>query len=338
MDILAEFFNRLPAKRRHTPSGWTNSNAVCCHHRGGHKPDKKQRGGFKALGDGGFVYNCHNCTFKASWSPGRILSKDAKKFLEYLGATPDEIKKINFQCLKLKNNSTVTKSSTISEIKSIALPPGSKTLQEWAASENPPEDFITVLRYMADRNGDLLDWATYYWTPDTKFSMNRRVIVPFVSESGWLNGYSARTVDPKIKPKFIAQLCNNGYLFNQDKLYSPNRKFVIIVEGILDAVSIDGVAVMKQFLSTGQIEVLKTCEKKIIIVPDCDHSGKQLVDQAIKLGYSVSMPNWMDSNIKDVADAVKKFGRLAVMKLILENVLDSELKIKLAMRKWFRDA
>ena len=66
MDILAEFFNR-PLRNVGTQDGWTNFNRVCCHHRGGHKGDKKQRGGFKALGDGGFVYNCHNCTFKASW-------------------------------------------------------------------------------------------------------------------------------------------------------------------------------------------------------------------------------------------------------------------------------
>lgn len=332
MNIVDEFFNRLPAKRRHTPSGWTNSNAVCCPHRGAHKPDKKQRGGFKLQSNGGFVYNCHNCTFHASWTPGRTLSENAKKLLEYLGASPDEIKKINFQCLKLKNSIVTINNVQLTENKKIALPEGSKTFGEWAI--DPPEDFLKVIAYINDRNANLLNWHEYYWTPNKKEGMNNRIIVPFLSDNGWLNGYSARSIDEKIQPKFMAQVVNNSYLFNQDKLYLPNRKFIIVCEGVFDAISLSCVAVMKQYMTEKQIETLRTTDKKIIIVPDRDESGKQLVEQAMKLGYSVAFPNW-DEGIKDIADAVKLYGRLAALEQILESVEDSELKIKLKMKGWF---
>ena len=336
MDILAEFTNRLPMKKKHTPSGWTSFNGVCCHNRG-HKPDRRMRSGFKLSGDGGFSYSCFNCSFKASWAQGRALSTNAKKLLEYLGASKEEIKKINFHCLKTKNNTVINNSVVpVIENKIINLPEGAKTLREIAESDNPPEDYIAVLKYLVDRNENLLNWYEYYWSPIKKENMNKRVIIPFFSNSGWLYGYSARTIDDKIKPKFMAQVSNNGYIFNQDKIYLPNRKFVILVEGLFDAISLDCCATMKQYISDRQIETLKGTDKKIIVVPDRDDSGKQLVEQAIKLGYCVSFPEWNNTEIKDVADAVKKFGRIATMQIILESVVDSELKIKLKMRGWFK--
>jgi len=327
MDIISQFINRMPAKRKHTPAGWTTVNAVCCHH-AGHKPDKRMRGGYKVSSDS-ISYSCFNCSFKASWGAGRVLSKDAKKLLSYLGATPDEIKKINFHCLKLKNSGAISNNIIPSENKKIILPDGSKLFSEWV--NDPPEDFLKVLSYIQERNPNLIKWHEYYWSP----KMSNRVIVPFLSDNGWLNGYSARAID-NTQPKYLAQVINNSYLFGQDKLYLPNRKFVIICEGLFDAISISGVAVMKQYLTDGQISTLKTVsdDKQIIIVPDRDASGKTLVEQAMKLGYSVSFPNW-DDGIKDVADAVTKYGRLPALQQILASTLDSELKIKLKMKGWF---
>jgi len=321
----------MPAKRKHTPSGWASVNAVCCSHRG-HKQDKRLRGGFKVTNDV-FSYSCFNCSFKASWQPGRVLSTNAKKLLEFLGTSKDEIAKINFHCMKTKSSGN-TKLNNLTENKKIDLPKNSKTLREWAEEEKPPEDYIKILKYMVARNENLLNWHEYYWTPDTEHNMHKRIIIPFTSGNGWVNGYSARSIDDSIKPKYMAQVCNNGYLFNQDSLYKENRKFVIIVEGLFDAISLDCVGTMKQYLSKKQIGTLKTTDKKIIIVPDRDNSGKQLVEQAIELGYSVSFPDW-GGGIKDVADAVIKYNRLPALQQILMSTEDNELKIRLKMKGWF---
>lgn len=333
MNILDEFRNRLPAKRKHTPSGWDSFNAICCSHRG-HKADKRGRAGFRLSGDGGFIYSCFNCSFKASWMPGRSLSLNAKKLLEYTGASKEEINKINFNCMKTKSVAVDgIKYKEVIENKKINLPNGAKSFTEWA--ENPTEEFLKVVQYISERNENLLNWHDYYWTPDKEYNMNKRVIIPFNSpNSDWLNGYSARAIDDNIKPKYIAQYSNNGYLFGQENLYKPNRKFAIITEGIFDAISIDGAAVMKQYFSERQLSTVKACDKKIIIVPDRDESGKTLVLQAIEKDFAVSFPQW-DSDIKDIADAVKKYGRLATLKQILDSAEDNNIKIQIKMMRWF---
>jgi hypothetical protein len=332
MIILDEFQRRLPAKSKSTPSGWRSFNAVCCHHRG-HKSDKRGRAGFRLSGDGGFIYSCFNCSFKASWMPGRVLSLNAKKLLEYMDASKEEINKINFNCMKTKSTAVGPNHQPIIENRKISLPKDAKLFSEWA--ENPTEEFLKVLEYISERNKDLLLWHDYYWTPDKEFNMHKRVIVPFNSpKSDWLHGYSARAIDDSVKPKYIAQYSNNGYLFGQENLFKPARKFVIITEGIFDAISIDGAAVMKQYFSERQLQTVKTCDKQIIIVPDRDDSGKTLALQAIEQGFSISLPQW-DDDIKDVADAVKKYGRLAALKQILDAAEDNKLKIQIKMRSWF---
>jgi len=50
----------------------------------------------------------------------------------------------------------------------------------------------------------------------------------------------------------------------------------------------------------------------------------------LELGYSVSLPNWHD-DVKDVNDAVIKYGKLATMLSILQSETTS--KIKIEMRK-----
>ena len=76
-EVVLQF---LPPKRKHTPSGWISFNAPCCHHNG-QGADTRQRGGLIANPDGGVSYHCFNCGFKASWQPGRNVSKGLRRLL-----------------------------------------------------------------------------------------------------------------------------------------------------------------------------------------------------------------------------------------------------------------
>jgi hypothetical protein len=80
--------------------------------------------------------------------------------------------------------------------------------------------------------------------------------------------------------------------------------------------------------------LLNRLNKDIIIVPDRDKAGSKLVEQAIELGYSVSMPEW-SSDINDISDAVSKYGRLYSLYSIVNNADESPLKIRLKAKKWF---
>jgi len=74
--------------------------------------------------------------------------------------------------------------------------------------------------------------------------------------------------------------------------------------------------------------------KEIVVVPDRDHAGNKLVEDAISRGWGVSMPEW-DQSITDVGDAVDKYGRLYALYSIAAKAETSPLKIRLRAKKWF---
>jgi DNA primase len=105
-----------------------------------------------------------------------------------------------------------------------------------------------------------------------------------------------------------------------------------VTEGIFDALSIDGVALMHNDISSDQALLLSTLNKQLILVPDRDKTGLALCDKALELGYSVSLPNW-DSDVKDVNDAVVKYGKLPTLLSILQCATNSKIKIEMQRKK-----
>ena len=81
-----------------------------------------------------------------------------------------------------------------------------------------------------------------------------------------------------------------------------------------------------------QILRLNTLGREVVVVPDRDRAGAKILNAAIKNNWSVSLPPWGD-DIKDVADAVKKFGRLYVLTTILHYKIAGEIKINLLKKK-----
>mgnify|MGYP003346837981 CR=1 FL=1 len=81
-----------------------------------------------------------------------------------------------------------------------------------------------------------------------------------------------------------------------------------------------------------QVELLSQLNRKIIFVPDRDKTGLETCSRALELGYSVSIPNW-DSSIKDVNDAVVKYGKLPTLLSILQSATTSKVKIEIQRRK-----
>jgi hypothetical protein len=57
-----------------------------------------------------------------------------------------------------------------------------------------------------------------------------------------------------------------------------------------------------------------------------------MLKAAIANNWSVSLPPWAD-DVKDVADAVKKYGRLYVLTTILHYRVRGEIKINLLKKK-----
>ena len=336
----------LPSKRRRSQSGWLSFNAVCCHHNGD-SADTRGRGGVITNPDGGVSWHCFNCGFKTSYQPGRPLSFKFRKLLNWLGADPTEVKRLVIEAIRVKElirpeDIRAPEEEIVFEAR--ALPPESQSflaLAEFyklAEYQSTPKLFTDAVHYSLDRKIDTIKYDLY-WTPEIEHKLNHRVIVPFVYK-GETVGYTARATVDGIKPKYHSNHPAN-FVFNMDRQL-PTSKFVLVVEGPFDAMSVDGVSVQTNEISEQQAEIIEGLGREVIYVPDFDqHLNKQgrpvwpglaAVEQAIEYGWSVSFPVWRET-CKDVNAAVIKYGKLFVMKAILEGKESNSLKIKLIAGK-----
>jgi hypothetical protein len=328
----------LPAKRKsHSTSGWVSFNAVCCHHNG-ESADTRGRGGIITNGNGSVSYSCFNCGFKANYTPGRHLQYKFRKLLGWLGASDTEVKRLVIEAIRVKD--FVAPEQVVQEREEITfdarpLPAEAKTIKELSVwyrmsdYENMPTEIYNAVHYVNSvRHIDIHKYQ-FYWTPEQAYNLHKRIIIPFY----WKNeliGYSARAVEDNIKPKYYSQYAPN-YVYNTDQ-QTPGKKFVIVVEGPFDAISIDGVAILGNECSEVQADIIDSLGREVIVVPDNDRAGRNLVDQAIEYGWSVSFPIWHE-NCKDLNEAVCKYGKLFVLKAIIDGKESSKLKIELKKKK-----
>jgi DNA primase len=158
--------------------------------------------------------------------------------------------------------------------------------------------------------------------------MGNRIIIPYTYKDK-IVGHTSRFLDNKT-PKYINEQ-QPGYVFGID-FQKQDYEFCLLVEGIFDALSLNCCALTHNTINDDQALLLSTLNKRIIFVPDLDVTGLDTCDRALSLGYSVSIPNW-DNNVKDVNDAVVKYGKLNTLLSILQNATTSKIKIEMQRKK-----
>lgn len=324
MNIIADtltMYWTAGRKTKKTPSGWLTGNAPCCQ-------DKRQRGGFIVTPEGSVSYHCFNCQFKASFTVGRHLTQKMRQFMTYLNIPDSEINKLILAALQLEESDARIELQLLPTFEKRALPKNARPISNYL--DNIPNKLLPVLEYMAQRNLCLDDYP-FYWTPE--IGMNNRLIIPFFYD-GKIVGYTARIVVESKTYRYISDQQPN-YVFNLDH-QTDDRQFVIVCEGPLDAISIDGCGILGSEIKVQQDWLLKRLHREIILVPDKDAKGKSTVEQAIEYKWSVSMPDWPEG-IKDVNDAVVKLGRLATLWLIIQAKQSYSLKIRLRAKQYFKE-
>lgn len=328
----------LPARRKTTPSGWTSFNAPCCQHNG-ESPDTRGRGGITANTDGSVSYHCFNCGYKASYQPGRHLTFKFRKLLRWLGADDADIKRLVIEAVRVKdfvNPETIE----VKDLEPIVFAP--RALPEDAVSFSELKTFLSLqsedyviptaltnrINYVFDRK---INFAKYdfFLSEQVEHSLHQRVIIPCLWQ-GQVIGWTARATVEGVKPKYFSNYEPN-YVFNVDN-QQIDWKFVIVCEGPFDAMSIDGVAVLGSECSEQQADIIDSLGREVIVVPDNDKAGSKLIDNAIEYGWSVSFPLWYQT-CKDINEAVVKYGKLFVLKSILEAKESSRLKIELLRKR-----
>jgi hypothetical protein len=306
----------LPGKRKQTASGWISFNAPCCIHRGDTQ-DKRQRGGIKPGTDGSWSYHCFNCGYTASFVLGRNLTFKARKLLEWMNVPTEEIERINLESLKHKSIEGLLgdRQEIIQKLQSIEfedkdLPAETQELNEFAKE------------YLQKRCVPL-DYPFLY-----KTMPRRGVVIPF-THNNQVVGHTTRFLDDRT-PRYIQDI-QHGYVFGTD-LQKTNWQSVIVVEGVFDALSINGLAVLHAEINDAQVRLIRSLGREVIVVPDQDEAGMKLVDRAVELGWAVSMPVWPDG-VKDVNDAVIRLGRLGTLLTIMQARETSRIKIELRKKQ-----
>lgn len=306
----------LPGKRKQTASGWISFNAPCCIHRGDSQ-DKRQRGGIKPSSDGSWSYHCFNCGYTASFVLGRNLTFKARKLLEWLNVPTEEIERINLESLKHKSIEGLLgeRQLVVNQIQNIAfedrdLPADMQELNE------------TAKEYLQQRRAPL-DYPFLY-----KTMPRPGIVIPFTHDNQVV-GHTTRFMDDRV-PKYIQDI-QHGYVFGTD-LQGADWQYVIVCEGVFDALSINGLAVLHAEINDAQVRLIRSLGREVIVVPDHDEAGMKLVDRAVELGWSVSMPEW-PADIKDVNDAVIRWGRLGTLLTIIQSKETSKIKIELRKKQ-----
>jgi len=325
--VVDKFRTLLPPRAKSSPSGWTSFNAPCCQHRG-HSPDTRKRAGIRFDGNG-IVYNCFNCKFTTGWQPGSTIGEKMKTLCRGLGSSEDTIKELVFEALKTEGDDYRPDHQEIKlEFIDKELPEGAMSITKWVNSAYLPDvsqDIGPVIDYVYSRGMDPLT-DDFYWSPAAGYE--NRVIIPFRWE-GRVVGNTARKVTAG-KPKYLSDQ-HPHFVFNFDQ-QKENQKYIFVCEGPFDALAVDGVALLTNEIAEQQSRIINSLGAEVIVIPDQDRAGLVLFDRAAELGWAVAIPNW-DSDVKDVADAVQRYGRLFVIVDAIKTAQQGQIKINMAKKQ-----
>lgn len=321
--MLFDILSIIPGKKKKSQSGWFTFNGICCHHRG-HNADKRGRSGLKFDGENNWSIHCFNCGFKCGFTLGKPISKNCSTFLSWAGIDKEQIQRYNIQSLQHK------------DLLSLLDQPKKKIKIKFDEFKIINGELIDITNkkhqiYIDYLNSRKIDYKDYPFlvTPNELGRNSKRIIIPYAYKNKFV-GQTSRFIDNRI-PKYLNEQ-QPGYVFGID-FQKPNWQFCILVEGIFDALSINGCAILHNDISEMQAQLLSSLNRPIIYVPDRDKTGLDVCYKALDLGYRISLPNW-EIDVKDVNDAVVKYGKLATLMSIIQNTTTSKVKLEMYKRKF----
>ena len=322
--------------RKIARTGFTNICCPMCLSRG-ETADRRYRCGI-IQGDG-IGIKCFNCGFSTRWKLGDRVSKNMQAFLAAVGIDDYRIKRIIHWADQMRTmiaeQPEVAAKHNVSislDFPAIKLPSSARSFQHLVEMDCDDSDFLAVADYLLNVRGDVVANATtYYWSPEPKF--RHRLIIPCYHRK-LLVGWIARSILPDEKQRYDKELPSN-YLFNSRVMTIPDRKYLLITEGVFDALAIDAVGALGASLNEIQIAWIMQCGKQPVIVHDRDQQGLQLVGTALKHGWPVATVRyanakhqWLESDIKDADQAAREYGKLYTVQSILANLTWDERQIR----------
>ena len=304
--------DNLPIRTNTTPSGWRTFNCPMC-------SDSRKRAGI-ILGGPKISFHCFNCAFTTGWSPSPHLGRKYRELADKLGADSKTIHDVQISLMQnselLQDTDTNDYVYNFKAFETIELPENTEMVES-LPDGNPLKEYA--------RDRGIL--GIYPLLHINDLPNRKRIVVPFTYNSE-LIGWTARHIAPPDKetPKYLHNM-PSGYVFNIDAFANNDREIVIVTEGVFDAIMIDGIAVQGNHVTPEQAHLIDKLGKRVIVCPDKDEAGIELVEQAVVLGWEVSFPDW-HTDCKDAADAVLRYGRLATINSIIKNATSNKIKIQ----------
>lgn len=333
MHFFIDFIrSRLSSRWQQNSSGWITGDCPVCVQMGQPRPDQKGRGGFQIYDDE-WGYHCFNCKLATRWSPGHLLNYKQRVLLQGLGCTEQDIQRVNIELMR--EHETAQLLNPLPELpppfrpdwKEIELPEQSQYLDQL---EEVSDNATEMLKMIQDRN--LVHW--HDWALSNKLKYRRRAILPY-RKDGRLVGWTARYTGPLRSgvEKYLVQR-PKGFVFNLDR-QTDDRQFVVVTEGDFDAITLDGVSLGSNSLSNEQASLIRELRRQVILLPDADRAGSALIEPAIREGWSVSFPEWMEHH-KDANSAAQEYGRIFTLNSVIAAAERGPSKIRVLAKKYLK--
>ncbi|QDJ96363.1 DNA primase [Xanthomonas phage Xoo-sp13] len=308
------------------PKGWSRCYCEVC---GDGKRTKGPRGGWIFEGDMAF-YNCFNCGVDGNFDPHREhpFSKDMRKIFEAFGIPQRE-----YNAVAYADKMSADKSNNVKKPEKKFIPVQYFDIPEhfYPLADAALDNVVANAARKFLREKYALTQDSYPFYLSTGIVKNEdirqvaiaktlagRLIIPYF-KNGKMIYYQARALDNKSPKKYInMDVPKTNIIFNMDQLYRNLDRPLYVFEGAMDAIHVDGVAVMENNLTVNQIEILNKSPRRKVIVPDRNSDSSKLIDLGvIEQGWGVSLPE-IGSSSKDICEGILKFGKLHVLNSLVK--------------------
>lgn len=271
------------------------------------------------------AFHCFNCGTKTVYDPlsHKGMPKVMEGILSDFGIPPEDWKRVILGSLQLKNSGAhreeIKRNEKI-EPKPLKVPSCFYLL------DNAEEDdaWAEIARYYLTEERMIdPDSHPFMLCDQSNPAFKKwvgRLIIPIMKDDNVVF-YQGRDLSGKEIKKYESPPDpKDRVIFGFDKLYKDRDKPLYVVEGVFDAMLINGVALMGNDITPAQFEWLDRSPRQKVYIPDRYGDGQLGANKALERGWSVSIPwerSW-DTSLKDITDMIAKYGKMFVMARLVE--------------------
>ena len=181
-----------------------------------------------------------------------------RQFMSYIGIPEDTIRKLAIEAMREEEGDVKYEKKKFVTFKNKTLPKNAHKLDVWLEkyvgndlTEPQWKKIDGLLKYLESR-GIGPEWYDFMYSPDQHWDVNKRLLIPFYWR-GDIVGFTGRMFEQSDKVKYYTDV-QPGYVFNTDA-QDDDRKYIVAVEGPIDAIAIDGVALLGSEIKEQQTAV-----------------------------------------------------------------------------------